>query len=434
MKSCIPLDTFSHSEKPLIQILEDHKKWLKGIGGERADLHGAVLSGADMSGVTLVGATLREAVMDRACLNRADLGGADLTNARLDRASLMGARFVACNMAMSSLVEAVSGEADFREANLNRATLNRAGLHRVIFRGADLRDASLRGANLVRADLRDADLTGADLSKSVLSGADLTGADFRGSRLTGANLVGVNLNRANLQSADLRDAKLGDALMTGSNLRRADLTGSDLDGASIEDAVISGWIVSRTSCARIVSSGGEVIGFDPSEFEKTFYQPEKVQELDVHIPLTVSSTYIAKFISECINMAIGSQVVELKGLEALSSRETKILFVVVDHDIHEKELKSKKTQLEKEINAYFLSHPVKKDHVDLGEMVSDAVNGSINFRSCRKILHSPSQINPKFFTDEIVEEYLALAQICDALHSIIFSVIASEHPDASPSS
>ena len=429
MASYKPLKSFSHAGKSLTQILEDHKKWLTGMGGERAELRRAALSGADMSGVSLVGARLREADLDGACLNRADFSGADLENARLDRASLMRARLVATNMVMTSLVEAVSQEADFREDNFNRATLNCAGLCRVVLRGANLRDASLCRANLVKADLRDAGLTGTDLSDSVLSGAFLNGANLQGARLAGANLLGADLSQANLYGADLRGAKLSDAMMKGSNLSRVDLTGADLSGACIDGATLSGWVVRRTSCTRLIrSDAGEVIGFDPGEFERKCFQPEKLVELILHIPMTVSAAYIAKFITHSINTAVGSTVVALKGIEALSTYETRMLLVSLDGDIHERALKANGSRLEKEINAYFQSHPVRKDHVYLGEMLSSTVNGAIDFRSCGWMLSNPWHINPVMIKEELVEEYRGMGRICEALHALVVSVIGSETP------
>lgn len=57
----------------LEKILEEHKEWIDGKGGKRADLCGVDLSGAD----------LREAG-----LYRADLRGANLSEANLDFSTL----------------------------------------------------------------------------------------------------------------------------------------------------------------------------------------------------------------------------------------------------------------------------------------------------------------------------------------------------------
>lgn len=91
------------TKEQINKILASHKEWMKGTGGERANLRGA----------NLYGANLRDA----------DLCGADL-----------------------------------RDANLRVADLRVANL-----RVADLYDANLCGANLRGADLRDANLCGADL-------------------------------------------------------------------------------------------------------------------------------------------------------------------------------------------------------------------------------------------------------------------------------
>ena len=102
----------------LNKILEEHKLWLNGEGGAKANLDYTNLSGAS--------------------LRDADLRGADLNYANLRDANL-------------------------RNANLSYAVLSGANL-----RYADLCDTNLRYADLCGADLRNADLSGADLR-----GADL---------------------------------------------------------------------------------------------------------------------------------------------------------------------------------------------------------------------------------------------------------------------
>ena len=96
-------------------ILENHKKWLEGNGGERANL-----KGADLRDAHLYGADLRGAHLCGADLRDADLYDADLRGANLCGAHLCGA--------------------DLRDA--------------------DLRDADLYGANLCGANLCDANLRG----------------------------------------------------------------------------------------------------------------------------------------------------------------------------------------------------------------------------------------------------------------------------------
>ena len=51
----------------LDEILANHKKWLEGNGGERADLRGADLRRANLKGADLRGADLSGADLDYSC-------------------------------------------------------------------------------------------------------------------------------------------------------------------------------------------------------------------------------------------------------------------------------------------------------------------------------------------------------------------------------
>lgn len=76
-------------QQKLNEILEKHKKWLRGEeGGEKADLSCADLSGADLSSVNLRSAILSYADLSRANLRSADLRSADLSSANLSSADL----------------------------------------------------------------------------------------------------------------------------------------------------------------------------------------------------------------------------------------------------------------------------------------------------------------------------------------------------------
>ena len=117
----------------LKEILEQHKLWLDGKGGERANLTGAKLYGADLT---------------RANLTDANLYGANLKDAILRGANLWGANL---------------GGADLEGANLYRADL----------RGAILRDANLEDVSFINANLTGANLTGANLTITHFQNASL---------------------------------------------------------------------------------------------------------------------------------------------------------------------------------------------------------------------------------------------------------------------
>ena len=133
-------------QSELDNVVASHVKYIRGEGGQRANLSGAHLSGADLSGAHL----------RRADLGRANLSGANLSEADLGRAHLSG-------------------------ANLSGADLS----------GAHLSGAHLSGADLSGAHLSEVNLSWANLSWANLSGANLSEADLRGANLGGADLSGV---------------------------------------------------------------------------------------------------------------------------------------------------------------------------------------------------------------------------------------------------
>ena len=96
------------NSKELKQVLHNHKLWLAGVGGERADLRRADLRRANLYRANLSEANLSEANLSEANLRRADLYRANLRRADLYRAKL--------------------SEADLRRANLSEANLSGANL------------------------------------------------------------------------------------------------------------------------------------------------------------------------------------------------------------------------------------------------------------------------------------------------------------------
>ena len=153
----------------LKKMLEDHTKWLCGIGDNRINLTDANLTGADLRGANLTYANLRNANLRYADLTYADLTGADLTNTDLTGADLRGAKLRYVILRDANLRGADLRYADLTNTDLTGADLRGANLRYVILRDANLRDADLRNADLTGADLRDANLRGADLNDCIIS-------------------------------------------------------------------------------------------------------------------------------------------------------------------------------------------------------------------------------------------------------------------------
>ena len=79
------------TQEQINKILASHKEWMKGTGGERANLRVANLYRADLYRADLRGANLRDADLRDANLRDANLRGADLYDANLYGADLRGA-------------------------------------------------------------------------------------------------------------------------------------------------------------------------------------------------------------------------------------------------------------------------------------------------------------------------------------------------------
>ena len=104
-------------------VLDEHRLWLAGKGGARANLSGANLSGANLraanlSGANLSAANLSAANLSAANLSRADLFGANLSGAYLGRANLSGANLRAANLSGANLSAAKLSAAKLSWADL----------------------------------------------------------------------------------------------------------------------------------------------------------------------------------------------------------------------------------------------------------------------------------------------------------------------------
>jgi uncharacterized protein YjbI with pentapeptide repeats len=265
------------------------------------DLRGADLSGADFSG---------------ADLTRADLSGAVLIGTDLKRSNLKGAKLIGADLSWANL----SG------ANLNGATLSRADLL-----GAELSKSDLGGAYLNEASLFGATLRKADLHRASLIRADLSGADLSGARLT---------------AADLRDAELFYC-----SLAMADLTRATLSGARLDYAKWMGWKVHEVTCNHLVRGDEkEIVHFEPQGFESEYRQDRQLFEIILEIEFSDFAYFVGIFIANAVNEMLGSFVIQLKSLDAVSEEHTRLVFISFDSKFVQRSKRLVDTVLRGEIN------------------------------------------------------------------------------------
>ena len=98
-----------YTQEQLNEILNKHKEWLYGNGGNWADL-----SDADLRWANLSGANLRWANLGGADLRWANLSGADLSGANLSDADLSGADLRDANLSGANLWGTVGNREQIR--------------------------------------------------------------------------------------------------------------------------------------------------------------------------------------------------------------------------------------------------------------------------------------------------------------------------------
>jgi uncharacterized protein YjbI with pentapeptide repeats len=166
------------SNGEILQILEDHSKWLKNPkapDGYRANFCEADLGGALLNDAMLAGANFAKAKLHNAQFHKAQQNGSNLTRA------------------------------NFTEAQLQGANLDYAMLHLAILKKAKLQKTQLKHANLTRANFSEAQLQGANLDYAMLYQTNLQGANLTGASLKGANLrnvKGLTQNQINMACMD----------------------------------------------------------------------------------------------------------------------------------------------------------------------------------------------------------------------------------------
>jgi len=106
------------------EVLDRHKKWIDGKGGECGNL-------------------------ECADMQEFNFDSLDLQDINMNRSNLKFSRFVNANLKNANLSKVSFEHADFENANLENADLS----------GADLSNANLKGANLKNANLNNARIT-----------------------------------------------------------------------------------------------------------------------------------------------------------------------------------------------------------------------------------------------------------------------------------
>ena len=434
------IDDLSHENRPLREILESHRSWLRGEGGERANLRKANLIGASLRGLYLIGVDLSGAILVNADLKGTSLIGTTLKKANLKGATLSGADLIGADLAQAILREADLSGADLREAKLTGAVLRESVLDSATLHGATLRDANLVGASLSDAQLRRANLAGSDFSRAILfhadlEEADLSGANFADANLSGcrlvrarlsgasllkANFLGADLSEADLTAANLEGANLQDTNLKWSILKRANLSYANITGAYLEEVNFSECTIKGAIC-HYIRSGSEkqITRYGEGDFEKKFSFFKETLELVLKIPFSLSAVCVGKLIAQSTNAILDSEVVCLKGVEAVPQGSTKLSFFVLDRDFYEGKMKFFESYLRHALEDHFKENPVREEPMCASYLLEE--EGNVGF--ARKQLASDAAgFGDEGQKDLARDSSLGLGTIGIAIHRIVLSV------------
>ena len=138
------------TKEEIAAVLAEHKSWLEGNGGKRANMRYANMRGANMRYADMRGADMRYANMRYAKMEGANMESADMEGAKMEGANMEGA--------------------NMRYANMRGANMRYANMRGADMRGADMRYANMEGANMEGADMRYANMRYAKINDKTVIG------------------------------------------------------------------------------------------------------------------------------------------------------------------------------------------------------------------------------------------------------------------------
>ena len=110
-----------------------------------------------------------------------------------------------------------------------------------------------------------------------------------------------------------------------------------------------------------MSGQGEVLRFDPGEFERRHKGYEKFLEIVLHISLTSEAAHAAEFIAEALNKELGIRALELKAAEAVSKKDTKFTYQVTEYEFQAAQKERFTTRFRAMLDEYFRKRPGRCD-------------------------------------------------------------------------
>jgi hypothetical protein len=206
-------------------------------------------------------------------------------------------------------------------------------------------------------------------------------------------------------------------------LKKANLSCVNLTGAYLEEAHLGEWTIKGVICSYIRSgSEKEITRFGEGEFEKKFSFFKEILELVLKIPFTVSVVSVGKLITQSTNTVLGSEVICLKGVEALPQDSTKVSFFVLDRDFYEGKARFFESYLRLALEDYFKENPVGENPLCSSHLFDEEWSMGL-VRKELAVDTGPSQGPATGLRKDLPEDStLGLGKIGEAIHRIVASV------------
>jgi len=298
-----------------------------------------------------------------------------------------------------------------------------ASLSKALLKRAELSGVDLSRANLFTADMEEADLSGANFADANLSGSRLVRAKLNGASLVKANLHGADLTGADFTGANLEGANLQDSILKWSVLKQANLSCANLTGAYLEDANLGEWTIKGAICSYIRSgSEKEITRYSEGEFEKRFSFFKETSELVLKIPFSLSAVCVGKLIAHSANAVLHSQVICLKGVEALAQDSVKLEFFILDRDFYDGKAKFFESYLRHALEDYFKENPINEEPMCASYLLDKEWNVGLVLKELASSTTHARDLEEDVEKDLAARSALGLGKLEEAVHRIVVSV------------
>jgi hypothetical protein len=191
----------------------------------------------------------------------------------------------------------------------------------------------------------------------------------------------------------------------------------------LEDANLGEWTIKGAICSYIRSgSEKEVTRYNEREFERRFSFFKETSELVLKIPFSISAVCVGKLIAQSTNAVLGSEVICLKGVEALPQDSTKLSFFVLDRDFYEGKAKFFESYLRLALEDYFKENPTNEEPMCASYLLEEEWNVGFIRKELAASVGDARTLGEEVSKNLAEDLFLGFGKMREAIHRIVVSV------------